>query len=94
MGSPRRWISFVASLRRKADCYEIKQIKAENETTIGIVMDNDEVRDDAAYREAGRAAVRLLKTLAELIPLRSDTPEIKKEIARLEKVLGDKSAAD
>ena len=53
-------------------------------------MDNDVVRDNAAYREAGRSAVRLLKTLAEMIPLRSDTLDIENEIARLEKVFGDK----
>jgi hypothetical protein len=38
--------------------------------------------------EAGRSAVRLLKNLIAETPLRSDTPKIKAEIARIEGIFG------
>lgn len=41
---------------------------------------------DEHYIEAGRSAVVLLKALIDLIPLRSDAPKIRDEIARLEKI--------
>ena len=45
-----------------------------------------------AYIQEGQAAVRLLKRLVEMVPLRSDMPAILTEIARIEKIFncGDK----
>jgi hypothetical protein len=45
-----------------------------------------ETLSDEDYIEAGRSAVVLLKALIDLIPLRSDAPKIRDEIARLEKI--------
>jgi hypothetical protein len=39
-----------------------------------------------AYIQEGQAAVRLLKRLVEMVPLRSDMPAILGEIARIEKI--------
>jgi hypothetical protein len=39
--------------------------------------------------EAGRSAVRLLKSLIAATPLRSDTPKIKAEIAQIEEIFGE-----
>jgi hypothetical protein len=39
-----------------------------------------------AYIQSDKAAVRLLKRLAEMAPLRSDMPAILAEIARIDKI--------
>lgn len=56
-------------------------------------MDDSKVVDNVTYIEAGQSAVRLLKVLASMIPLRSDIPKIRDEIGRLEKVFGDMPAS-
>lgn len=45
--------------------------------------------DVAALREAGKVAVDLLKQLAAMLPLRSDTARIKNEIAHIERVFNE-----
>lgn len=37
------------------------------------------------YMKAGRSAVRLLREMETMLPLRSDIPRIRKRISRLEK---------
>jgi hypothetical protein len=48
--------------------------------------------DKATLRKAGKSAVSLLKELAAMLPLRSDTAKINDEIARLERIFEDGDA--
>ena len=52
-------------------------------------MSTEERGSRAAQLEAGRAAVRLLKDLAARVPLRSDMPKLRDEIARIEQVFAE-----
>jgi hypothetical protein len=47
-----------------------------------------------AYIQAGPAAVRLLKRLAEMVPLRSDMPAILSEIARIDNIFKRRDNSD
>ena len=60
----------------------------QKETRLEMVIAGVRPQDEAAMREAGKQAVRLLKQMAAMLPLRSDTPQIKEEIARIEKIFG------
>ena len=57
-----------------------------------MVTSGAEPQDKAALREAGKLAVSLLKELAAMLPLRSDTAKIKDEIARIERVFNEGGA--
>jgi hypothetical protein len=54
-----------------------------------MVTPGAEPQDEAALREAGKLAVTLLKQLAAMLPLRSDTAKINDEIARIERVFNE-----
>jgi hypothetical protein len=54
-----------------------------------MVTSGAEPRDKADMREAGKLAVSLLKQLAAMLPLRSDTAKINDEIARIERVFNE-----
>ena len=52
------------------------------------VMNRETENAEAFYIKAGRSAVRLLKEMETMLPLRSDIPRIRKRISRLEKAFG------
>lgn len=52
-------------------------------------MDREGVNAEGFYIKAGRSAVRLLREMETMLPLRSDIPRIRKRISRLEKAFGD-----
>ncbi|MGH6619240.1 MAG: hypothetical protein ACREF6_06830 [Alphaproteobacteria bacterium] len=55
-------------------------------------MDDRRNETDTPYIEAGQSAVRLMKKMAEMIPLRSDSRKIREQILRIEQVFDrDKS---
>lgn len=49
-------------------------------------MDDRSRETDASYIEAGQSAVRLMKEMAAMIPLRSDSRKIRERILRIERV--------
>ena len=49
-------------------------------------MDDRSRETDTSYIEAGQSAVRLMKEMAEMIPLRSDSRKIRERIHRIEQV--------
>jgi hypothetical protein len=54
-------------------------------------MDDRSKETDTSYIEAGQSAVRLMKEMAAMIPLRSDSLKIRERILRIEQVFdGDK----
>ncbi len=54
-------------------------------------MDDRSKEMDTSYIEAGQSAVRLMKEMAAMIPLRSDSLKIRERILRIEQVFdGDK----
>lgn len=56
-------------------------------------MDDRRNETDTPYIEAGQSAVRLMKQMAEMIPLRSDSRKIREQILRIEQVFDrDKSS--
>lgn len=57
-----------------------------NQSRAELIMTNDILLKDASYIEAGRSAVRLLNILAGMVPLRSDTAQMRDEISRIEGV--------
>ena len=53
------------------------------------VMNREGETAEAFYIRTGRSAVRLLREMETMLPLRSDIPRIRKRISRLEKAFGD-----
>lgn len=49
-------------------------------------MDDRSNETDTSYIEAGQSAVRLMKKMAAMIPLRSDSRKIREQILRIEEV--------
>ena len=56
-------------------------------------MNSGKAPETEVYR-AGQSAIKLLKMLVAESSPRSDTPKIKAEIARIEKVFDEKAAAN
>jgi hypothetical protein len=52
------------------------------------VMNREGENTEVFYIKAGRSAVRLLREMETMLPLRSDIPRIRKRISRLEKAFG------
>lgn len=49
-------------------------------------MDDRSNETDTSYIEAGQSAVRLMKKMVAMIPLRSDSRKIREQILRIEEV--------